>query len=92
MNRCIRYPLFCSLLMMVAIPLVGCSTPGSRKLAQTDRGGPARGQRPRDVGALKVGDTAPLFTLKRLDDQSQTVNLASSRGDRPVVLYFGSYT
>lgn len=43
------------------------------------------------AGRLQVGDPAPDFTLKTLD-RSATVRLSSFRGDRPVVLVFGSYT
>jgi hypothetical protein len=42
-------------------------------------------------GTLKEGDEAPMFTLSTYNHQSQ-VSLASYRGDRPVVLVFGSYT
>jgi hypothetical protein len=42
-------------------------------------------------GRLRVGDTAPDFTLKTLG-QEATVRLSALRGDRPVVLVFGSYT
>jgi hypothetical protein len=42
-------------------------------------------------GKLNVGDIAPDFTLPLLD-HSGTVTLSSLRGDRPVVLVFGSYT
>ena len=41
--------------------------------------------------APKVGDTAPLFTLKSLDG-TETWSLEAFRGVRPVVLLFGSYT
>ena len=41
--------------------------------------------------APKVGDTAPLFTLKSLDG-SEEWSLGAFRDDRPVVLFFGSYT
>ncbi len=40
---------------------------------------------------LKVGDIAPNFTLKTLDEEG-TVTLSDSRGKKPVVLIFGSYT
>jgi hypothetical protein len=43
-----------------------------------------------DVG-LKAGDIAPDFTLKTLDGK-ETVTLSDSRGKKPVVLIFGSYT
>jgi hypothetical protein len=42
-------------------------------------------------GQLRPGDAAPDFTLP-LVDRSGTVQLASLRGVRPVVLVFGSYT
>lgn len=41
--------------------------------------------------APQVGDVAPPFRLKTLDGK-QEVELASLRGKRPVVLFFGSYT
>ena len=42
-------------------------------------------------GHLQVGNEAPDFRLPLLD-RSGTVQLASLRGVRPVVLVFGSYT
>lgn len=45
----------------------------------------------KDDGAPKVGDVAPTFTLKALNG-SGTTDLASYRGSKPVVLFFGSYT
>lgn len=42
-------------------------------------------------GHLKVGDDAPDFQLATLDKKSR-VQLSSLRGQRPVVLVFGSYT
>ena len=42
-------------------------------------------------GTVQAGDLAPDFRLPALDHQS-TVQLSSFRGDRPVVLVFGSYT
>ena len=43
------------------------------------------------AGSLTPGDMAPDFRLPTLD-RSQTVQLSSFRGSRPVVLVFGSYT
>ena len=43
------------------------------------------------AGTTRVGDLAPDFTLQTVDRKSE-VRLASFRGDRPVVLVFGSYT
>jgi hypothetical protein len=42
-------------------------------------------------GTLKVGDQAPDFEL-RTADKSSTVRLSSFRGQKPVVLIFGSHT
>jgi hypothetical protein len=42
-------------------------------------------------GHLKVGDPAPDFSLKTADS-SQVVRLSSFRGQKPVVLIFGSHT
>ena len=41
--------------------------------------------------ALKVGDQAPPFTLKALHGE-ETFELGSHQGEKPVVLFFGSYT
>ena len=43
------------------------------------------------AGQLQAGDGAPDFNLATVDKKSQ-VRLSSFRGDRPVVLVFGSYT
>lgn len=43
------------------------------------------------AGHLAVGDEAPDFALERYD-QPTTVRLSQFRGERPVVLVFGSYT
>ena len=43
------------------------------------------------AGVLKAGDPAPDFRLQTYD-KSSIVQLSSFRGDRPVVLIFGSYT
>ena len=43
------------------------------------------------AGQLKLGDGAPDFRLQSYD-KSSWVQLSAFRGDRPVVLIFGSYT
>lgn len=43
------------------------------------------------AGHLRVGDAAPDFNLPTRDKRAR-VELASFRGNRPVVLVFGSYT
>jgi hypothetical protein len=42
-------------------------------------------------GSLRVGDTAPDFVLKTAD-RSKEVRLSSFRGQKSVVLIFGSHT
>jgi hypothetical protein len=43
-------------------------------------------------GDLAEGDLAPDFTLRTTQNRARSVSLSSYRGDRPVVLVFGSYT
>lgn len=43
------------------------------------------------AGSLRVGDPAPDFDLPTADKKSE-IRLADFRGQRPVVLIFGSYT
>ncbi len=45
----------------------------------------------RGPSALKPGELAPDFTLKRLHSE-KTLRLSSFRGVKPVALVFGSYT
>lgn len=49
----------------------------------------ARAQQPRE-GSLKVGDPAPLFTLRGLEPDAE-IKLEALKG-KPVVLVFGSCT
>jgi hypothetical protein len=43
------------------------------------------------VGQLRIGDPAPDFLLDSADHQDR-FQLSSLKGERPVVLVFGSYT
>ena len=43
------------------------------------------------AGRLRIGDPAPDFSLTT-EEKRQTVTLDTFRGQRPVVLVFGSYT
>jgi len=43
------------------------------------------------AGSLEVGDPAPNFSLETVDRKSRA-QLSSHRGQKPVVLVFGSYT
>jgi cytochrome oxidase Cu insertion factor (SCO1/SenC/PrrC family) len=54
---------------------------------------PQRGPQGRylEDSAPKVGELAPLFTLKSLDG-TEEFSLEACRGSKPVVLLFGSYT
>jgi hypothetical protein len=45
----------------------------------------------RDEGSLRVGDMAPDVELTALDGTTR-VGLLADRGDRPLVLIFGSFT
>lgn len=83
--------LICLFLSMVVCSLAGCAASGSESRAKTDTGRRSA-RRSRDDGAPKVGDVGPRFSLKMLDDDSTKVELASYRGKKPVVLFFGSYT
>ncbi len=71
---------------------------GGQAVAQDEDNEERRGRRDqmrermmRDDDAPKVGDVAPVFTLKSLDGKSET-DLASFKGKKPVLLFFGSYT
>ena len=48
----------------------------------------------RRADRLRIGAPAPDFELVRLDSpgSAERVRLSSFRGERPVVLFFGSYT
>ncbi len=44
-----------------------------------------------DDGAPKVGEVAPVIKLKSLNGKEEW-DLASFNGEKPVVVFFGSYT
>ena len=69
-------------LCALAVMAAGCSASG-------ERGVWARQRLPDN--APKVGAVAPTFELKSLNADA-TVALAGFRGNKPVVLFFGSYT
>lgn len=68
-----------SVMKFLPMPLVWGILPGPRMWVWARQGDLAR------------GDMAPDFTLARHDGTGH-VTLSSFRGDRPVVLVFGSYT
>ncbi len=75
-----------SLLLAMA---AGCESSGKQDLER--RAQRRHNRRAYEEGALRAGDTAPTFKLASLDGKSET-DLASFRGKRPVILFFGSYT
>ncbi len=50
-----------------------------------------QGQRRNGSAGLQVGEAAPNFKLKSLDGKSET-ELTTIRKQKPVILFFGSYT
>ena len=72
-----------------AIP--GCASADERNRAAMHKRMGKLPEKYKNDGAPKVGDTAYLFTLKTVDGDRE-VNIASSAGETPVVLFFGSYT
>ncbi len=83
---------------LMLVPSLLLAMAGGQAVAQEDDDGERRQRRQgmrermsRDDGAPKVGDVAPAFTLKSLDGKSET-DLASFKGKKPVLLFFGSYT
>ena len=69
---------------MLLLAVAGCQT---APLAEVRKRHPGDLRQPTK---LRVGDPAPNFKLKRRDGGE--VRLADFRGQRPVVLVFGSYT
>jgi hypothetical protein len=70
---------FGQIMKRLPMPLVFGVLPGQRLFTWAREGG------------VSQGDPAPDFTLRTLD-RSTAVTLSSFRGQRPVVLVFGSYT
>ena len=73
--------------LAVILLSVGCASVKPPLL----NGGKGRPGDLRRVDRIHVGDRAPDFKLKTLDG-SRTIRLKDFRGQRPVVLVFGSYT
>lgn len=78
-------PVFCAGLFLLLV------TAGFVDSVDAQRGRRGQRQGRSDSGSLQVGEMAPTFVLKSLDGESET-DLASFRGNKPVVLFFGSYT
>lgn len=61
--------------------------PNRREKSRRGKQGRNRNQ----PAGLKVGEVAPNFRLRSLDGKSET-ELAALRAEKPVILFFGSYT
>ncbi len=75
--------------LLITLPAI-CNALATDSMAQRSGRGRIR-DRGVEENALKVGQEAPNFVLKSLDGESET-DLSSFRNDKPVVLFFGSYT
>ncbi len=65
---------------------------GERQGGRRGGGANQRGASRRMGGAAPlVADIAPVFKLKSIDGKIET-DVASFRGQRPIILFFGSYT
>ena len=82
---------------LVMFALIIVTVAGGVAAQQPSRDRDRRGRRDRQRStegtgsSPKAGEQAPPFTLKSVDGKQET-NLASFRGKRPVILFFGSYT
>jgi len=76
-----------SIATFLAVPALGQQRPNSRP----DRSQRQEQRQRLEEGALKVGQLAPTFDLKSLDGKT-SFSLAEFRDERPVILFFGSYT
>ena len=100
-KRKITFLLCVGLMMAFSVPSTAQETEkkteqDQQSSQQRQRGNRQRGRNQRrgsrnNADQLKVADIAPVFKLKSLDGKSET-DLASFKGKKPVVLFFGSYT
>ena len=89
-----RFPLVFGLLMLLsaaafAAPEEAPQTETQRPSARRGRGGP-RGGGGGD-GGLVTGQMAPEVKLKSVEGEDET-SLQSLRAEKPVILFFGSYS
>lgn len=82
---------FTATLTLAALLLAGSPAIAQKGEGKGGRRDKIRNRMSKDDNAPKVGDVAPTFKLKSLDGKSET-DLASFKGKKPVVLFFGSYT
>ena len=74
------------LVLLTALP--GCASSKEKRMS---RGMGAIPEKYKNDGAPQVGDVAYLFKLKTVEGDKE-VDLASFKGNRPVAVFFGSYT
>ena len=74
------------LVLLTALP--GCASSKEKRMS---RGMGEIPEKYKNDGAPQVGDVAYLFKLKTVDGEKE-VDLASFKGNRPVAIFFGSYT
>lgn len=82
----VAYGIIGLLILITALP--GCASSEKKRMSRR------MGEMPekyKNDGAPQVGDVAYLFKLKTVEGDKE-VDLASFKGDRPVALFFGSYT
>ena len=77
-----------SILRMGLLSAAGCGLLIPAAATAQPQSGGKKGERP---SAPKVGESAPMMSLKALGD-GPAVNLESFQGKKPVLLFFGSYT
>ena len=82
----VAYGIIGLLVLLTAFP--GCASSKKKRISPRMSEIPAKYE---NHGAPQVGDVAYLFKLKTVEGDRE-VALASFKGDKPVALFFGSYT
>jgi len=86
-------------LTMITVAISGAMVASTALAQRSTSGRPERASRSQSSKetrkprrpALQIGDLAPTFKLKTRDGKQET-DIASFRGKRPIILFFGSYT
>ena len=76
-----------ALLMFVATLVVPAQAQERSRRARERRREPGK-----QLKAPRVDEIAPPLNLRKFDDKNKKVALADFKGEKPVVLIFGSYT
>lgn len=82
----VAYGIIGLLVLLTALP--GCASLKKKRMSHRMGEIP---EKYKNDGAPQVGDVAYLFKLKTVEGDKE-VDLASFKGDRPVAIFFGSYT